>query len=72
MLWQGNTLYEIVPKVRRRIIDSFTAEAFTIFDQEFRFFDKVTSISGVLYPLPKDARRAGIRRSALSALHVSF
>nr|CAD1832620.1 unnamed protein product [Ananas comosus var. bracteatus] len=26
------------------------------------FFDKVTSISGVLFPLPKEERRAGIRR----------
>ncbi|KAJ6671341.1 hypothetical protein OIU85_015128 [Salix viminalis] len=27
-----------------------------------KFFDKVTSISGVLYPLSKEERRAGIRR----------
>ena len=57
-----NTLYDIAPKVRKKIIDSFTPESFTLFDEEFRFFDKVTSISGVLYPLPKEARRAGIRR----------
>ncbi|KAG0561044.1 hypothetical protein KC19_9G032800 [Ceratodon purpureus] len=57
-----NPLYEIVPKVKKRIIDSFTAEAFTIYDQEFQFFDKVTSISGVLFPLPKESRRQAIRR----------
>lgn len=57
-----NPLYEIVPKVKKRIIDSFTAESFTIYDQEFQFFDKVTSISGVLFPLPKESRRQAIRR----------
>ncbi|CAM6105243.1 unnamed protein product [Calypogeia fissa] len=57
-----NNLYDVVPKVRQRIIDSFTPEAHTVFLHEFKFFDKVTSISGVLYPLPKDERRAGIRR----------
>jgi phosphatidylinositol 4-kinase len=58
----GNTLYDIVPRVKRRIIDSFTPDALDIFQREFRFFEKVTAISGVLYPLPKDARRAQIRR----------
>lgn len=33
-----------------------------MFEREFDFFDKVTSISGVLLPLPKEERRAGIRR----------
>jgi len=61
MFWQ-NGLYEIVPRVKSRIIESFTAEALTIYEEEFRFFDKVTSISGVLFPLPKESRRAGIRR----------
>lgn len=64
--WAQNNLYDIVPKVRQRIIDSFTPEAHNVFIHEFNFFDKVTSISGVLYPLPKDERRAGIRR------YVSF
>ncbi|CAM6087859.1 unnamed protein product [Calypogeia fissa] len=57
-----NNLYDIVPRVKQRIIDSFTPEALEEFEKEFRFFDKVTSISGVLYPIPKDERRAGIRR----------
>lgn len=55
-------LYEIAPRVIQRIIDSFTHEAFTVYDEEFQFFDKVTSISGVLFPLPKESRRAAIRR----------
>lgn len=59
--WQ-NPLYEIVPRVKKRIIDSFTPEAFTIYDQEFQFFDKVTSISGALFPLAKESRRQAIRR----------
>ncbi|BBM99121.1 phosphatidylinositol 4-kinase A [Marchantia polymorpha subsp. ruderalis] len=58
---KGN-MYEIVPRVKQRIIDGFTPEAYNVFLREFRFFDKITSISGALYPLPKDERRAGIRR----------
>ncbi|KAL3684958.1 hypothetical protein R1sor_002980 [Riccia sorocarpa] len=58
---KGN-LYDIAPRVKQRIIDGFSREAYDVFLQEFRFFDKVTSISGALYPLPKDERRAGIRR----------
>jgi len=57
-----NALYEIVPRVKNRIIDSFTPEALTIYEEEFRFFDKVTSISGALFPLPKESRRSAIRR----------
>ncbi|KAL3700638.1 hypothetical protein R1sor_018660 [Riccia sorocarpa] len=57
-----SNLYDIVPRVKQRIIDSFTPEALDVFKREFAFFDKVTSISGVLFPLPKDERRAGIRR----------
>ncbi|CAM6044662.1 unnamed protein product [Sphagnum compactum] len=59
---KGNKLYDIVPRVKRRIIDSFTPDALDIYQREFRFFEKVTAISGVLYPLPKDERRAQIRR----------
>uniref|UniRef100_A0A7N0T3D3 1-phosphatidylinositol 4-kinase n=1 Tax=Kalanchoe fedtschenkoi TaxID=63787 RepID=A0A7N0T3D3_KALFE len=53
---------ELLPVVRQRIIDGFTPKANELFKSEFDFFDKVTSISGVLLPLPKDERRAGIRR----------
>nr|GEZ23782.1 phosphatidylinositol 4-kinase alpha 1 [Tanacetum cinerariifolium] len=52
----------LLPLVRERIIDGFTPKARDIFRREFDFFEKVTSISGVLYPLPKEERRAGIRR----------
>lgn len=74
MSCQASALYEIVPRVKQRIIDSFTPEAHDIFIREFRFFDKVTSISGVLYPLPKEERRAGIRRyfSNLSPISRQF
>ncbi|KAM3239397.1 hypothetical protein P3L10_014431 [Capsicum annuum] len=51
-----------LPLVRQRIIDSFNAKARDLFQREFDFFDKVTSISGALYPLSKEERRAGIRR----------
>ncbi|KAH9576425.1 hypothetical protein CY35_01G160200 [Sphagnum magellanicum] len=59
---KDNTLYDIVPRVKQRIINSFTPDALDIYEREFRFFAKVTAISGVLYPLPKDKRRAQIRR----------
>jgi phosphatidylinositol 4-kinase A len=52
----------LLPAVKDKIIESFTPEARDMFEREFDFFDKVTSISGVLFPLPKDERRAGIRR----------
>ena len=50
--------------VKDRIIDGFTPKAHDLFNREFDFFDKVTSISGVLFPLAKEERRAGIRRYA--------
>ncbi|GLJ12893.1 hypothetical protein SUGI_0199940 [Cryptomeria japonica] len=59
---KGNSFHDLLPRIRQRIIDSFTPEAYDIFIQEFRFFDKVTDISGTLYPLRKEDRRAGIRR----------
>ncbi|KAK2665282.1 hypothetical protein Ddye_003856 [Dipteronia dyeriana] len=52
----------LLPVVRQHIIDGFTPKALGMFNREFDFFDKVTSISGVLFPLPKEERRAGIRR----------
>jgi phosphatidylinositol 4-kinase len=52
----------LLPAVKDKIIESFTPEARNMFEREFDFFDKVTSISGVLFPLPKEERRAGIRR----------
>lgn len=52
----------MLPVVREKIIDGFNPKARDVFQREFDFFDKVTSISGVLYPLPKEERRAGIRK----------
>nr|XP_009769807.1 PREDICTED: phosphatidylinositol 4-kinase alpha 1-like isoform X2 [Nicotiana sylvestris] len=52
----------LLPLVRQRIIDGFSEKARDVFQREFDFFNKVTSISGALYPLPKEERRAGIRR----------
>ncbi|KAL3515190.1 hypothetical protein ACH5RR_022092 [Cinchona calisaya] len=59
---KNNSFQELLPVVRERIIDGFTQKALDLFKREFDFFDKVTSISGVLLPLPKEERRAGIRR----------
>ncbi|CAI0377232.1 unnamed protein product [Linum tenue] len=58
---KNNSFQEILPVVREHIIDGFNDKARDIFQREFDFFDEVTSISGVLLPLPKDERRAGIR-----------
>ncbi|KAH0920787.1 hypothetical protein HID58_020805 [Brassica napus] len=52
----------ILSELRQHIIDGFTPKALDLFNREFDFFEKVTSISGVLFPLPKEERRAGIRR----------
>lgn len=58
----ANSFQAMLPILRQKIIDGFTPEARDLFQREFDFFDKVTSISGVLYHLPKEERRAGIRR----------
>ncbi|KAL0290114.1 UNVERIFIED_CONTAM: Phosphatidylinositol 4-kinase alpha 1 [Sesamum calycinum] len=58
----NNSFQALLPVVRQRIVDGFNPKAFDVFQREFDFFDKVTSISGVLFPLPKEERRAGIRR----------
>lgn len=59
-----NGFQALLPVVKDRIIDGFTPKAHDLFNREFDFFDKVTSISGVLFPLAKEERRAGIRRYA--------
>ncbi|KAJ3672896.1 hypothetical protein LUZ60_006270 [Juncus effusus] len=59
---KANPFHAILSLVRQKIIDGFTSEARDLFNREFDFFDKVTSISGVLFPLPKEERRAGIRK----------
>ncbi|CAI9769189.1 unnamed protein product [Fraxinus pennsylvanica] len=59
---KNSAFLALLPVVRQRIIDVFNPKALDIFNREFDFFDKVTSISGVLFPLPKEERRAGIRR----------
>ncbi|KAL0696918.1 hypothetical protein Bca4012_064098 [Brassica carinata] len=59
---KNTSFQEILPQVRQHIIDGFSPSALDMFTREFDFFDKVTSISGVLFPLPKEERRAGIRR----------
>ncbi|KAL0912173.1 hypothetical protein M5K25_018130 [Dendrobium thyrsiflorum] len=62
VLPMGNSFQAMLPILRQKIIDGFTPEARDLFQREFDFFEKVTSISGVLYPVPKEERRAGIRR----------
>uniref|UniRef100_A0A0D3FN54 1-phosphatidylinositol 4-kinase n=1 Tax=Oryza barthii TaxID=65489 RepID=A0A0D3FN54_9ORYZ len=59
---KATAFHSLLPAVREKIVDGFTPEARDMFEREFEFFDKVTSISGVLFPLPKEERRAGIKR----------
>lgn len=59
---KNGSFQTLLPMVRQRIIDGFNPKALDLFQREFDFFDKVTNISGALYPLPKEERRAGIRR----------
>lgn len=59
---KNSNFLALLPIVRQRIIDGFNPTARDVFEREFSFFDKVTSISGVLFPLPKEERRAGIKR----------
>lgn len=60
--FQNASFQALLPLVREHIIEGFTPKALDLFKREFDFFDKVTSISGVLFPLSKEERRAGIRR----------
>eukprot|EP00899_Mesostigma_viride_P023188 jgi/Mesvir1/4053/Mv09579-RA.2 len=55
-----NVLHSITPRLIERIIRGFSPEQRDTYEREFRFFDKVTSISGKLFPLPKPERRAAI------------
>lgn len=59
---KNSSFQALLPVVRQRIVDGFTPKALDLYNREFRFFDQVTSISGVLLPLPKEERPAGIRR----------
>ncbi|WCJ33866.1 Phosphatidylinositol 3- and 4-kinase family protein [Euphorbia peplus] len=59
---KNGSFQALLPLVRQHIIDGFSPKALDLFEREFDFFDKVTSISGKLYPIPKEERRAGIRR----------
>ncbi|XP_048634975.1 phosphatidylinositol 4-kinase alpha 2-like [Brassica napus] len=52
----------ILSEVRQHIIDALSLKALDLFYREFDFFEKVTSISGALFPLPKEERRAGTSR----------
>lgn len=60
--YQNNSFQALLPAVREHIIEGFSPKALDLFRREFDFFDKVTSISGVLFPLPKEERRAGIKK----------
>ncbi|KAF8378354.1 hypothetical protein HHK36_029693 [Tetracentron sinense] len=58
---KNSSFQALLPVVRRHIIDGFTPKAHDLFQREFNFFDKITSISGTLFLITKEKRRAGIR-----------
>ncbi|KAI3946246.1 hypothetical protein MKW92_036691 [Papaver armeniacum] len=51
---ENTAFLALLPVVKEHIIESFNPKARDIFEREFDFFDKVTSISGALYPLAKE------------------
>lgn len=64
-LLQNSNFLTLLPIMRQRIIEGFNPTARDLFQREFNFFEKVTAISGILFSLPKEERRAGIRRYCL-------
>lgn len=77
-LLQNSNFLTLLPIMRQRIIEGFNPTARDLFQREFNFFEKVTAISGFLFSLPKEERRAGIRRYCLGSpffclpLNVAF
>ena len=47
-----------------QVMQQMPAEALEFLTEELGFFDAVTDISGALYPVPKDERKAGAVRLA--------
>ncbi|CAN8289052.1 unnamed protein product [Cochlearia groenlandica] len=64
LIWhlQNTSFQAILSEVRQHIVDGFTPKALDLFNREFDLFEKITSISGALCPLPKEEHRAGIKR----------
>ena len=50
-------LWKIVGRVRERVIHQMSAAEADFFNNEFDFFEKINSISGMLKKYPKDERR---------------
>lgn len=51
-------LWRIADETRQTLLSSLTGEIKDHLDAESDFFDKVTDVSGKLYPVPKDERKA--------------
>lgn len=60
--FQNSSFQALLPIVKQHIIDGLAPKALDLYKREFDFFDKVTSISGKLFPYNKEERRARIRR----------
>ncbi|BDA51126.1 phosphatidylinositol 4-kinase alpha [Coccomyxa sp. Obi] len=52
-------LWEIAGQVQGQVFEQMPEELLRFLEDELAFFDKVTDISGSLYPVPKDERKAG-------------
>lgn len=55
-------LWSISEKLHQHIRDIQTGEQLRFMDSEMGFFDQVTSISGILKPIPSDERRTKIEQ----------
>lgn len=55
-----NRLWPVVKRVRNRVVDALDARGREYYEEQTGFFDKVTSISGKLYSVPKPERKVAL------------
>ena len=54
----------LTPRTRAQVFEALPEDVLAYLQSELDFFSAVTSISGELYPVPKDERKAGAVRLA--------
>ncbi|EIE19821.1 phosphatidylinositol 3 and 4-kinase family protein, partial [Coccomyxa subellipsoidea C-169] len=61
---QDTGLWDIAGQVQEQVFEQMPEDALAFLEAELSFFDAVTDISGSLYPVRKDERKAGAVRLA--------